>query len=80
MKLEFTNMEKPINKYCPRSGKRVAADSLTVYKGFVVGFCNPHCRDDFQANVSNRPNDTIYFDAVIKEFELENIARISESL
>ncbi|HEX8248112.1 MAG TPA: hypothetical protein VF599_08075 [Pyrinomonadaceae bacterium] len=67
-------MEKPINKYCPRSGERVAADSLTAYKGFVVGFCNPHCRDDFQANVSTRPNDTIYFDAVIKEFELERFA------
>ena len=73
-------MEKPINKYCPRSGKRVAADSLTAYKGFVVGFCNPGCRDDFQANVSDRPNDTIYFDAVIKEFELENMARNSENL
>ena len=73
-------MEKPINKYCPRSGKRVAADSLTAYKGFVVGFCNPGCRDDFQANVATRPNDTIYFDAVIKEFELETIARISENL
>jgi hypothetical protein len=73
-------MEKPINKYCPRSGERVAADSLTAYKGFVVGFCNPGCRDDFQANVSNRPKDCAYFDAVIKEFELEKIARISESL
>jgi hypothetical protein len=67
-------MDKPINKYCPRSGERVAADSLTVYKGFVVGFCNRHCRDDFQANVSNRPHDTVYFDAVIKEFELERFA------
>jgi hypothetical protein len=70
-------MEKPINKYCPRSGKRVAADSLTAYKGFVVGFCNPERRDDFQANVSTRPNDTIYFDAVIKEFELEKLVKIN---
>lgn len=71
-------MEKPINKYCPRSGKRVEADSLTAYKGFVVGFCNPGCRDDFQANVSTRPNDTIYFDAVIKEFELENLVKMND--
>jgi hypothetical protein len=72
-------MEKPINKYCPRSGKRVAADSLTAYRGFVVGFCNPGCCDDFQANVTRRPNDTIYFDAIIKELELENLVRIIES-
>ena len=63
--------EKTINKYCPRSGKPVVDDSLTAYKGFVVGFCNPHCRDDFQANAADRPKDTIYFDAVIKELELE---------
>ncbi|HEX8735259.1 MAG TPA: hypothetical protein VF721_08065 [Pyrinomonadaceae bacterium] len=67
-------MEKPINKYCPRSGKPVVDDSLSNYRGFVVGFCNQHCRDDFQANVSERPKDTIYFDAVIKEFELERLA------
>jgi hypothetical protein len=66
-------MEKPINKYCPRSGERVVADSLTAYRGFVVGFCNQHCRDDFQANVSSRPKDTIYFDAIIKELELERL-------
>ncbi|MET0753240.1 MAG: YHS domain-containing protein [Pyrinomonadaceae bacterium] len=70
-------MEKPINKYCPRSGNRVEADSLTAYKGFVVGFCTPGCRDDFQANVTNRPNDTIYFDAVIKELELEKLVKIN---
>ena len=67
-------MLKAINKFCPRSGKNVKEDSLTAYKGFVVGFCNPGCRDDFQANVSTRPNDTIYFNAVIKEFELDNPA------
>lgn len=64
-------LEKPINKYCPRSGKPVADNSITAYKSFVVGFCNPHCRDDFQANADSRPNDTIYFDAIIKESELE---------
>jgi len=64
-------MEKPVNKYCPRSGKTVAADSLTAYRGFVVGFCNRHCRDDFSANVSHRPKETIYFDAIIKEPKLE---------
>lgn len=56
-----------INKYCPRSGKPVSSDSLTKYQGFTVGFCNPGCRDDFQANVNDRPQDTNYFDILIKE-------------
>ncbi|MCA1625103.1 MAG: YHS domain-containing protein [Acidobacteria bacterium] len=72
------NVEKPINRYCPRSGKRVAEDSLTSYRGFIVGFCNTNCRDDFQANITRRPNDTIYFDVVIKELELKTFAQTSE--
>jgi YHS domain-containing protein len=60
-----------INKYCPRSGKPVVADSLTTYRGHTVGFCNPHCRDDFQANAGERPNDSRYFDAVIQEHDLD---------
>ena len=36
-----------INQVCPWSGKPVAADSLTLYRGDVVGFCNPGCRDKF---------------------------------
>jgi YHS domain-containing protein len=36
-----------INEVCPWSGKPVAADSLTLYRGKVVGFCNPGCRDKF---------------------------------
>jgi hypothetical protein len=27
----------------------VTADSLTLYKGEVVGFCNTGCRDKFDA-------------------------------
>jgi len=56
-----------VNKYCPRSGKPVESGSLTVYRHRIVGFCNPHCRDDFAANIAERPNDTRYFDALIKE-------------
>ena len=37
-----------INKTCPWSGKPVAADSLTSYRGHVVGFCNPGCREKFE--------------------------------
>jgi YHS domain-containing protein len=38
-----------VNDVCPWSGKPVSADSLTRYKGQVVGFCNPGCRDKFDA-------------------------------
>ena len=33
----------------------------------VVGFCNQGCRDDFAANVDERPDDRRYFDVLIKE-------------
>jgi len=38
-----------VNDVCPWSGKPVSADSLTTYRGKVVGFCNPGCRDKFDA-------------------------------
>lgn len=40
-------LEDCVNETCPWSGKPVAADSLTVHDGKVVGFCNPGCRDKF---------------------------------
>ncbi|MEM7168479.1 MAG: integrin alpha, partial [Planctomycetota bacterium] len=54
-----------INGKCPRSGKPVAADSLTWYRGVQVGFCNTHCRDDFAGNVAARPDDSKFFDQII---------------
>lgn len=42
-------LEDCINEVCPWSGKRVSADSLTRYRGKVVGFCNTGCRDKFEA-------------------------------
>ena len=42
-------MEDCINDTCPWSGKPVAADSLTLYQGQVVGFCNTGCRDKFES-------------------------------
>ena len=59
-----------INRYCPRSGKPVVGDSLARYRGLTVGFCNPHCRDDFASHVDERPGDTRYFDALIREHDL----------
>jgi len=45
-------LEDCINEVCPWSGKPVSADSLTRYKGKVVGFCNTGCRDKFEAAAS----------------------------
>lgn len=58
---------EPINKFCPRSGKPVKPDSLTEYRGYKVGFCNPGCSSDFAKNSQESPNDTQYFDVLIKE-------------
>jgi YHS domain-containing protein len=41
-------LEEAINDVCPWSGDPIQADSLTRYKGEVVGFCNPGCRDKFE--------------------------------
>ena len=38
-----------VNDVCPWSGEPVNADSLTTYRGKVVGFCNPGCRDKFDS-------------------------------
>jgi hypothetical protein len=42
-------LEDCVNQTCPWSGAPVSADSLTRYKGEVVGFCNTGCRDKFEA-------------------------------
>ena len=41
-----------VNQVCPWSGRPVSADSLTRYRGQVVGFCDPGCRDKFQRAVA----------------------------
>jgi hypothetical protein len=48
MKIADLRLEDCINDTCPWSGKPVQADSLTLYEGYVVGFCNPGCRDKFE--------------------------------
>lgn len=45
-------IEDCVNEVCPWSGKPVSADSLTLYRGQVVGFCNPGCREKFEAAIS----------------------------
>jgi len=44
-------LDECVNETCPWSGKPVSSDSLTHYKGRVVGFCNPGCRDQFEKAV-----------------------------
>lgn len=62
---------KAINTHCPRSGKPVQQDSLTTYRGVVVGFCNAGCRDDFAGDVDACPDDKRYFDRLIKVHEVK---------
>jgi hypothetical protein len=46
-------IEDAVNETCPWSGKPIAADSLTKFRGAVVGFCNPGCRDKFETAVEH---------------------------
>lgn len=54
------NIADCVNDVCPWSGKPVSADSLTTYRGSVVGFCNQGCRDKFEKAVTQ-------FDASLKK-------------
>jgi hypothetical protein len=53
------HLEDCVNTHCPWSGNPVSGDSLTRYRGKVVGFCNPGCSDKFEKAASD-------FDAVIE--------------
>ena len=56
-----------VNTLCPWSGKPVSPDSLTLYRGRVVGFCNTGCRDKFAAAIEQ-------FDAALSQGEGATIA------
>lgn len=43
-----TSSKRPVNTHCPWSGEPVSDDATTVYRGQVVAFCNPGCRDKFE--------------------------------
>ena len=47
--IDDLRLEDCVNDRCPWSGDPVSADSLTRYRGKVVGFCNTGCRDKFVA-------------------------------
>ena len=59
------------NATCPWSGNPVSADSLTRYRGHVVGFCKPGCRDKFERAMA-------HFDAAIDAGN--NLAEIGETI
>ena len=61
---EVLRLEAAINDTCPWSGKPIAEDSLTRYRGAVVGFCNPGCRDKFETA-------TRHFEAALAAHRLE---------
>ena len=46
---ETLAIEDAVNETCPWSGKPIAVDALARYRGRVVGFCNPGCREKFVA-------------------------------
>jgi hypothetical protein len=50
--VESLKPEDCVNETCPWSGRPVQADSLAVYRGHVVGFCNTGCRDKFDVAVA----------------------------
>jgi len=47
------SIEDCINDICPWSGDPVSEDSLTLYRGQVVGFCNTGFRDRFEKAVNH---------------------------
>jgi len=51
--MTMLKLEDCINETCPWSGKPVNEDSLMVYKGQVVGFCNPGCQKKFELAVNH---------------------------
>ena len=46
-------LEDAVNTSCPWSGKPIATDALTLYRGRVVGLCNPGCRDQFETAIGH---------------------------
>ena len=43
----FENRARAANKTCPFSGRGIVANGLAEWRGRIVGFCNPGCRDLF---------------------------------
>ena len=46
---DFARLRRCVNAACPFSGRPPLANSLLEWRGQIVGFCNPGCRDKFAA-------------------------------
>jgi hypothetical protein len=68
MAKDALRIEDAINETCPWSGQPIAADSLTRYRDAVVGFCNPGCRDKFEAAIA-------HFEKALAERDVPLIAK-----
>ncbi|EJN00048.1 hypothetical protein [Phyllobacterium sp. YR531] len=49
-----------INTTCPWSGAPIQEDSLTLYNGAVVGFCNTGCRDKFEKAINHFESELVH--------------------
>jgi len=63
------DIDDSINAKCPFSGSPIIESSLGLYKGLVVGFCNPGCRDKFVSDPSAWPDAVAYFNTLITEMD-----------
>ena len=43
----FADRARAVNQICPFSGRGIVANGLAEWRGKIVGFCNPGCRDTF---------------------------------
>ena len=74
-------LEESINTKCPWSGEPIDPDSLTLYEGNVVGFCNTGCKDAFAKAITflenefphKKPSDlaeaVIFFEKILRDKE-----------
>ena len=50
----FAERSRAVNRACPFSGRGIVANALTEWRGRIVGFCNPGCRDLFARAASKK--------------------------
>ena len=53
---DFLRKKQAANRDCPFSGRGIVANGLLDYRGKIVGFCNPACRDNFAAAAATNFN------------------------
>lgn len=56
---------RPLNSHCPWSEKPISGTATTLYRDHTLAFCNPGCRDKFEAA-------TIAFDRAIDQYQKDH--------